>query len=268
MKNKKKTIWSKFAYIYVALLTVLTYVPILLTVIYSFNESKLSTVWGGFSLKWYKELFRDRALQEALVNSLVLAGLSCLCAVIIGTTGALGMHKRKSGLDGVVSGLAMLPIMIPEIILGMVFLAVFSFMDLPFGMLTLVIAHTAFCVPYVYSMVKARLAGMDKELEEAALDMGATPVRVFFDITLPLILPAVLSGVMLSFAMSFDDVVISIFVTGPSVNTLPIKIYTQLKTGVTPEINALATLMLLVTIVLLVLSALINRKNTAKMPVE
>lgn len=259
----KKTIWSKFAYIYVAVVTVLTYVPILLTVIYSFNESKLTTVWGGFSLKWYETLFRDKAMQEALLNSLILAGLSCLCAVIIGTTGALGMHRRKSKVDNVIAGLAMLPIMIPEIILGMVFLAVFSFMDLPFGMLTLVIAHTTFCVPYVYSMVKARLVGMDKSLEEAALDMGASPVRVFFDITLPLIMPAVLSGVMLSFAMSFDDVVISIFVTGPRVNTLPIKIYTQLKTGVTPEINALATIMLLVTIVLLVGAALINRKKPA-----
>lgn len=256
----KKTVWSKFAYIYVAVLTILTYVPILLTVIYSFNESKLSTVWTGFSLKWYAQLFRNRDLREALYNSLLLAGLSCLSAVVIGTTGALGMRYRKSKVDGVIAGLTMLPIMIPEIILGMVFLAVFSFMDLPFGMLTLVIAHTTFCVPYVYSMVKARLVGMDKSLEEAALDMGASPIRVFFDITLPMIMPAMLSGVMLSFAMSFDDVVISIFVTGPKVNTLPIKIYTQLKTGVTPEINALATIMLLITIILLVGAAVVNKQ--------
>jgi spermidine/putrescine transport system permease protein len=143
----------------------------------------------------------------------------------------------------------------------MVFLSVFSFMGLPFGMLTLVIAHTTFCVPYIYSMVKARLVGMDKSLEEAALDLGASPARVFFDVTLPLIMPAILSGCMLAFAMSFDDVVISIFVTGPTVNTLPIKIYTKLKTGVTPEINALATMMLLITIILLVLSALLGKKN-------
>ncbi len=257
----KKTIWNKLAYVYVAVLTVLTYVPILLTVVYSFNESKLTTVWGGFSLKWYQELFRDKDLLEALINSLILAGLSCLSAVVIGTTGALGMHKRKNKLDSSISGLAMLPIMIPEIILGMVFLSIFSFMNLPFGMLTLVIAHTTFCVPYVFSMVKARLVGMDKSLEEAALDMGASPVRVFFDITLPLIMPAILSGVMLAFAMSFDDVVISIFVTGPKVNTLPIKIYTQIKTGVTPEINALATMMLLITVLLLTGSALIGRKE-------
>ncbi|MBQ8040440.1 MAG: ABC transporter permease [Lachnospiraceae bacterium] len=255
----KKTIWHKFSYFYVAVLTVLTYVPILLTVIYSFNESKLTTKWTGFSWKWYLELFRDRDMWEALRNSLVLAGLSCLGAVIIGTTGALGMHGRKSKADQAISGLSLLPIMIPEIILGMVFLAVFSFMNLPFGMLTLVLAHTTFCVPYVFSMVKARLVGMDKAFAEAALDLGATPIRVFFDITLPLIMPAILSGVMLSFAMSFDDVVISIFVTGPTVNTLPIKIYTKMKTGVTPEINALATIMLMITAILLIGAAFINK---------
>ncbi len=255
---------KKLPYIYVAAVTILTYIPILLTVVYSFNESKLTTVWDGFSLKWYEELFRDREIRDALMNSLILAGLSCLCAAVIGTTGALGMHGRKSKLNEAVASVSMIPIMIPEIILGMVFLSVFSFMGLPFGMLTLVIAHTTFCVPYIYSMVKARLVGMDKSLEEAALDMGASPIRVFFDITLPLIMPAIMSGCMLAFAMSFDDVVISIFVTGPAVNTLPIKIYTKLKTGVTPEINALATIMLLITILLLSLSALLGRRNKIK----
>jgi len=252
---------KRLPYVYVAVITVITYIPILLTAIYSFNESKLSTVWAGFSLKWYRELFRDREIREALVNSLILAGLSCFFAVVIGTTGALGMQRKKSKVNDAVAAISLLPIMIPEIILGMVFLSVFSFMGLPFGMLTLVIAHTSFCIPYIYSMVKARLAGMDKMLEEAAKDLGASPVRVFFDITLPLIMPAILSGCMLAFAMSFDDVVISIFVTGPTVNTLPIKIYTQIKTGVTPEINALATMMLLITIVLLILSSMIGKIN-------
>lgn len=256
-----KKMVKKLPFIYIAVVTALTYVPILLTIVYSFNESKLSTVWEGFSLKWYGELFRDREIKEALINSLILAVLSCLCAAVIGTTGALGMHRRKTKLNDAVASVSMIPIMIPEIILGMVFLSVFSFMGLPFGMLTLVIAHTTFCVPYIYSMVKSRLVGMDKSLEEAALDMGASPVRVFFDITLPLIMPAILSGGLLAFAMSFDDVVISIFVTGPTVNTLPIKIYTKMKTGITPEINALATMMLLVTIVLLVISALLGKKN-------
>lgn len=252
---------KKWPFIYVGIITVITYIPIVLTVIYSFNASKISSIWEGFSLKWYVELFQDRDLKEALVNSLVLALLSCTCAVLIGTMGALGMHRKKNRWNDTVAYVSMIPIMIPEIILGMVFLSVFSLMGLPFGMVTLVIAHTTFCVPYIYSMVKARLVGMDKSLEEAALDLGASPLRVFFDVTLPLILPAVLSGVMLAFAMSFDDVVISIFVTGPKVNTLPVKIYTKLKTGVTPEINALAAIMLLVTVVMLAGAALVGRKK-------
>lgn len=255
---------KKWPFIYVGVITVITYVPILLTVIYSFNASKISSIWEGFSLKWYIELFQDRDLGEALVNSLVLAFLSCTCAVVIGTMGALGMHRKKSGLNDAVAYLSMIPIMIPEIILGMVFLSIFSLMGLPFGMVTLVIAHTTFCVPYVYSMVKARLVGIDKSLEEAALDLGASPVRVFFDVTLPMIMPAILSGVMLAFAMSFDDVVISIFVTGPKVNTLPVKIYTKLKTGVTPEVNALAAVMLTVTILLLAGAAVVGHRKNPK----
>jgi len=252
---------KKWPFIYVGIITAITYIPILVTVVYSFNESKISSVWEGFSLKWYVELFRDRDMKEALMNSLILALLSCSLAVLIGTSGALGMHRRKSKLNDAVAYVSMIPIMIPEIILGMVFLSIFSMMGLPFGMVTLVIAHTTFCVPYIYSMVKARLVGMDNSIEEAARDLGASPFKVFFDITLPMILPAVLSGVILAFAMSFDDVVISIFVTGPTVNTLPVKIYTKLKTGVTPEINALATILLLVTILLLTLSSLIGKKK-------
>ena len=252
---------KKWPFIYVGVITVITYIPILLTVIYSFNASKITSVWEGFSLKWYMELFQDRDMREALVNSLVLAALSCSLAVFIGTAGALGMHRKRRRANDVISYVSMIPIMIPEIILGMVFLSVFSLMGLPFGMVTLVIAHTTFCVPYIFSMVKARLVGMDKSLEEAALDLGASPARVFLDVTLPQIMPAILSGVMLAFAMSFDDVVISIFVTGPRVNTLPVKIYTKMKTGVTPEINALASLMLAVTVVLLVGASVMGRKR-------
>ena len=187
---------NKWPYIYVGIITAITYVPILLTVIYSFNESKISSVWEGFSLKWYAELFADRDITEALINSLILAVLSCVLAVLIGTSGALGMYRVRSRINDAVAYISLIPIMIPEIILGMVFLSVFSLMGLPFGMVTLVIAHTTFCVPYIYSMVKARLVGMDKSLEEAALDLGASPLRVFFDITLPLIMPAILSGWM------------------------------------------------------------------------
>ena len=154
-----------------------------------------------------------------------------------------------------------IPIMIPEIILGMVFMVFFSFLGLPFGMVTLVLAHTAFCIPYVFTMVRSRLIGMDLSLEEAARDLGAGEITVFFTITLPLIAPAILSGMLLSFAMSFDDVVISIFVTGATTNTLPVKIYTQMKTGVSPEVNALSVVMLIGTGVVLLGSEMVRKKR-------
>jgi spermidine/putrescine transport system permease protein len=255
--TKKK----RWPYLYVAFILALTYVPIIVMAVYSFNASKISSVWGGWSFKWYETLFRDDDMWKALRNSLVLAALSCLCAVVIGTMGALGVHRKKTKLGGTIVYLSTLPIMLPEIILGMVFLSTFSLMGLPFGMTTLVIAHTSFCIPYIYSMVNARLIGMDKALEEAARDLGASPIQVFFDVTLPMILPAIFSGVILAFAMSFDDVVISIFMTGPTVNTLPIKIYTRIKTGVTPEINALSVILLITAAVLLGVSSLLSKRR-------
>ena len=250
---------SKFSGLYLGILFFLMYLPIGVVVVFSFNEARLPVRFTGFSLKWYQELFQDRDLIQALKNSLILAVSSCGVSAVIGTLGAVGLSRIHWKTKGVMEYISILPLMIPEIILGMVFLSVFSLMGLPFGMVTLVIAHTTFCVPYVFTMVRARLVGMDRSLEEAALDLGATKWQVFRDVILPQILPAILSGVLLAFAMSFDDVVISIFVTGPKVNTLPVKIYTKLKTGVTPEINALATVMLFV--ILLCLAYVLGRKS-------
>ncbi len=260
--NKKRRIG--FSHIYIAIVTCLIYLPLVLVIIYSFNESKISSIWGGFSLKWYVELFKDEQMFLALINSIVLALCSGFAAAIIGTLGAIGFSKVKTITKAPIEYLTMLPIMIPEIILAMVFLVFFSLLGLPFGMTTLIIAHTTFCIPYIYMLVKARLVGMDKSLTDAAKDLGASSVRTFFDITLPLLMPAILSGFLLSFAMSFDDVIISLFVTGVNVNTLPIKVYTQLRTGVTPEINALCTLMLFVTILLVVLSNIIGKSKSVK----
>ena len=258
---KKRVAFSES---YLILITLLMYLPIVIVMVYSINESKISSVWSGFSMKWYKELFRDRAIGAALINSIILGTISSLAAAVIGTLGAIGTSKTSWRGKGMMEYIATLPMMTPEIILGMLFLAFFSLLGLPFGMTTLIISHTAFSIPYVYLQVKARLAGMDRSFEEAARDLGAGPVRVFFDITLPLIVPGILSGVLLSFAMSFDDVIISVFVTGVNVNTLPILIYTQLKTGVTPKINALCTLMFLATLLLVFLSSLLGRLGNKK----
>ena len=227
---KKKN--SKLSGFYLGLIFVLMYLPIAVVIVFSFNESKLPVRFTGFSLKWYQELIHDDAMIEALGN-----------------------WKTK----GILEYISILPLMIPEIILGMVLMAFFYMMNLPFGMLTLLIGHTVFCVPYILMEVKARLAGMDPSLEEAARDLGAGPFRAFWDIILPLIMPAVLSGSLLAFAMSMDDVVISIFINGPRLATLPIKVYTQIKTGVTPEVNALCTIMLVFTLLILLVYNLIGK---------
>ncbi len=258
---KKKWKWSN---LYLAVMILLMYFPLVMVVIFSFNESRLSASFTGFSLKWYEILANDRDLKEALFNSILLGVLSCGISAIIGTLGAVGMARVKYKSKGMMEYLSTIPIMIPEIILGMVFLVFFSMLKLPFGMTTLVIAHTTFCIPYIFMMVKARLVGIDKSLEEAARDLGAGPMRTFFDITVPLIAPAVLSGSLLAFAMSFDDVVISIFVNGPRLNTLPVKVYAQLKTGVTPEINALCTIILVVIIAVLFLFSFLSKRAENK----
>lgn len=259
---KKKWKWSN---LYLGLMLLLMYLPLAAVVVFSFNESRLSASFTGFSLKWYETLANDRDLKEALFNSIILGVLSCGISAVIGTLGAVGMARVKYKSKGMMEYLSTVPIMIPEIILGMVFLVFFSMLKLPFGMTTLVIAHTTFCIPYIFMMVKARLVGIDKSLEEAARDLGAGPVRTFFDITVPLIMPAVLSGCLLAFAMSFDDVVISVFVNGPRLNTLPVKVYAQLKTGVTPEINALCTVILLVIVLVLGISAGIGRRQEKRL---
>lgn len=253
MKKKRRI---SFSTVYLALGLVIIYLPIALVILYSFNESKLSSVWGGFSLKWYRTLFADKAMFQALGNSLILGLSASLAAGVVGTLGAVGFDRVRPRSRRVIEYLTSLPLMTPEIILGMVFMAFFGMLGIPFGMGTLILSHTTFCIPYVFMLVQARLVGMDRSLAEAARDLGAGERQVFFTITLPLLLPAIVSGMLLSFAMSLDDVIISLFVTGVNVSTLPIKVYTALKTGVTPEINALCTLLLAATLLLVGLSML------------
>ena len=255
---------TKLSRAYLILIFILMYLPVAVVIIFSFNESKLPVRFSGFSLQWYEELFRDDDMLEALRNSLVLGVSSCFLSAVIGTLGAVGLSRIRWKTKGILEYISILPLMIPEIILGMVLMAFFYLLNMPFGMLTLLLGHTVFCVPYILMEVKARCAGMDRSLGEAARDLGAGSFRAFWDITLPLIMPAVMSGALLAFAMSMDDVVISIFVNSPRVSTLPVKVYTQLKTGVTPEINALCTLMLAVTVAVLLIYTLIGKISKGK----
>lgn len=251
----------KFPYFYLAFISILMYLPILVVVVFSFNESKLPTIFTNFSFKWYKELFYNKRLLESLLNSFLLGIFSTLASAVIGTIGAVGLAKTHYKLNKPVSYIATLPMMIPEIILAMVFLAFFSLLSLPFGFVTLLIAHTAFCVPYILIMVSSTINTLDKELEEAARDLGASRRRAFIDIILPLLFPSILSGSILAFAMSLDDVVISVFVNSPYFVTLPVRVYTQLKTGVTPEINALCTIMLIICLIGITIYYILSNKK-------
>ena len=262
MRQRKKR-RSPMPEIYIALFLLLFYLPILVVILFSFNDSKMFQ-WSGFTFSWYEELMQDQTIWQSFFTSLKLAVLSSLAAAILGTLGAVGMAGRQFRTKGLLENVSLVPIMIPEIILGMAYLTVFTIFQIPFGMVTMVIAHTTFCVPYIFINVKARLTGLDPSIGEAALDLGASRKRMFFDITLPLILPAVSSGMLLAFAMSMDDVVISFFTNGPDTNTLPLQIYSMMKMGVTPEINALCTLMLGAVFLLVALFHLFRvRRKTA-----
>ncbi len=258
MKKNK----GAFSRAYLAFVTTLSYLPIFVVVFYSFNESKISSVWGGFSFKWYEKLFEDEAMFEALLMSVLLGAAAAIIAAVIATAAAIGMKESKLPFKGVIEYISSLPIMIPEIVLGMVFLVYFSMLGMNFGFVTLLLGHVSFSIPYIYMQVKSRLVGLDESYLDAARDLGAGSVRAFFDITLPLIMPALVSGMFLAFAMSFDDVIISVFLSGVGNNTLPVKVYTQLKTGTTPEINALCTLMLAATLVCYVISMAVSLYGT------
>ncbi len=263
MKKKRKI----FSSIYLTVILIALYLPILMVVLYSFNAGRSPSSWQGFSTIWYERLFQNALMGSALKNSLILAVLSSGLAGIVGTMGALALTRNRLRGFGVLETVATLPMMIPELVLGMAYLALFTSVGIPLGMGSMVLTHTAFCIPYVFINVKARLIGMDPSLAEAARDLGASPSRVLRDITLPLISPAIASGMMLAAAMSLDDVVISFFVTSAEANTLPLKVYTGLRSGGTPEINALSTLMLAGIFLIVALSQFFAaRKHTDTQP--
>lgn len=229
------------------------YAPILSLIVFSFNDSRLVTVWGGFSTRWYGELLNDAQILGAAWISLNVGILSATLATIIGTLGAFvltrfGRFRGRLLLTGMVTA----PLVMPEVLIGLSLLLLFVSMELALGwpaergMVTVVIAHATFCAAYVAVIAQSRLRDMDDSLEEAARDLGAGPVRVFFDVTLPVIAPALISGWLLAFTLSLDDLVIASFVSGPGASTLPMVIFSKVRLGVSPDVNALATLIILV----------------------
>ena len=229
------------------------YIPIALLIVFSFNDSRLVTVWAGFSTKWYAELLHNDTLLDAALLSFQVAAVSATLAVLLGTCAGLALTRfgrfRGRTLFG---GMITAPLVMPEVITGLSLLLLFVAMEQWVGwpdgrgVTTITIAHTTFTMSYVAVVIQSRLAGMDGSLEEAAMDLGARPAKVFFVITLPLIAPALVAGWLLAFTLSLDDVVVASFVSGPGSTTLPMVIFSSVKFGISPQINALATLMVLV----------------------
>lgn len=240
-KLSKKLIFSG------SLVYLFLYIPLLILIVYSFNDSRVNVGWVGFTLKWYKALIHDRQLIDAAINSIIIALIASTVSVILGTLAGVALHKYKVPL---LSTLVMIPVAAPELLVGVSLLLFFLLINFTLGMASIILAHIAFCLSFVTIAVKTRMHGMDDSLVDAARDLGASPTRAFFSVLIPTILPGVIAGWLMAFTLSLDDFVITFFTAGVGATTLPLAIYSMLKMGVTPEINAASTVIIFCTLIL------------------
>jgi len=243
------------------------YLPILLLMLFSFNDSRLVTVWGGFSLRWYRSLLHDETLQRAALTTIEVGIFSATLATVLGTLAAIVLARfHRFPARSLFVGLAIAPLVIPEVILGLALLLLFATLDIERGFWTVTAAHTTLTLCYVAVVVQSRLVTMDRSLEEAALDLGSPPLRTFFTITLPLILPAVAAGWMLAFTLSMDDLVIASFTSGPGSATLPMRIYGQVRMGLSPQINAVSTILIGLVALGVIAGSLLTKRQAFRRP--
>ena len=246
---------------FVGFVLLFLYMPIIILIVFSFNTSRMNILFEGFTFSWYQSLFSNRELLEAFFNTMIIAITSTVVSTIIGTIGAVGLYRYDFPFKGIINKLIYIPIVIPEIVLGISLLSIYTLMKIELGMFTLILSHIAFSIPFVIVSVRSVLSYEIKTYEEAARDLGASGFKTFFLVTLPSIRSGVISGATLAFTLSMDDVVISYFTAGPGSNTLPLKIYSMIKTGITPDVNALSSLMLLITIVILSSSVIVQSRR-------
>ncbi len=246
---------------YLSAIYLFFYIPILILIIYSFNRAQYSLVWHGFSFRWYKELFSDVDLWVAVGHSLILGIMAATIAMCIGGLAAVSLYRYDFLGRNVLYGLVFILILSPDIVMGISLLILFSVIKISLGFWSLLLAHITFCIPFVVVTVYSRMVSFDEYIFEAAKDLGATDTVIFTRIILPLLWPALLAGWLLSFTLSLDDVMISYFVAGPDFEILPLKIYSMVRLGVKPEINALCSITFLLTLILILLSQLIGRKK-------
>ena len=261
--------------LYTTFIFVFLFAPILVLLFFSFNEAKSLSVFSGFSLKWYQELFRDESTLESVKNTLILAFAATVISTVMGTAAAVGIHRLRSRwYRALVNTVTNIPMINPDIITGISMMLVFVFVGRLWGastslnFWTMLIAHVTFCLPYVIFQVLPKLQQIERDLLEAAMDLGCTPFRAFFKVTLPEILPGIITGAIMAFTLSLDDFVISYFTSGNDFQTLPIRIYGMTKKTVTPKMYALATIIFFVTMALLLLSNFVDNKEAEKLKKE
>ncbi len=248
-----RTLWMR---LWVGAVMVFLYAPLVVLMIFSFNDSKRNVVWRGFTTKYYEKALGNDQLVEALINSLTIAALATLASLVLGTLAAVMLWRFRFPWKGAIDGTISLPIIVPEICLGVAFLMFFAAVgwptDLvwPFNLGAITIAHITFCFPFVTMVVRSRLASFNREQEEAAKDLGASEAQVFRDVLIPHIKPALVAGALLAFTLSLDDFVITYFTSGPDTITFPVKVYSMVRFSVTPEVNAASTLLIILTVVL------------------
>ena len=256
------TTWSRFNIVSIVLGFAFLYLPIVILVVFSFNESRLVTVWAGFSTKWYASLMQNQGLLDAAWVTARVGVLSATFATVLGTLAALALTRYTRFRGRVLfSGMVFAPLVMPEVITGLSLLLLFVAVGLDRGFVTVTLAHITFTMCFVAVVVQSRLMTFDRSLEEAAMDLGATPVKTFFQVTLPVILPAIISGWMLAFTLSLDDLVIASFTSGPGATTLPMKIYSQVRLGVTPEINAACTILIGIVAIGVLVASVVNKRR-------
>jgi spermidine/putrescine transport system permease protein len=239
------------------------YIPILLLVVYSFNDSRMNLHWAGFTTKWYGLLFENTSLLRAFHNSLIVAGASTVLAVLIGTSAAWLLHRYRFPAQRTIGLLIFIPLVIPEVLMGVSLLVLFVALGIPLGYTTLIIAHTTFCFPFVLIAVQARLQGLDPSIEEAALDLGATPLQAFRLVIIPYLMPAIIAGALMSFTLSFDEYIVTLFTSSAASQTLPLKVYGMVRVGLNPQLNALSTLFITATILLVITAQFFLRKKNS-----
>jgi len=237
------------------------YLPIAVLVLFSFNQSKLNIVWTGFTLNWYTSLWHDTVLVRALQNSLIVAVFTTLISLVLGTAGAWLLYRYRYRASSVLETLAFLPMIVPEVILGVSLLILFVTIGLQLGYTTIVISHVTFCFPFVMASVQARLAGLDPALEEAALDLGATPLQAFTKVLVPYLMPAIVSGGLMSFTLSLDELIVTYFTASAGTRTLPLEIFGRVKKGLDPSLNAISTVFIAVTVLALLITEMVRRRN-------